>query len=116
MLRGGFAAQGALPTQSCARSRGTAACVNRFTSATRSVSPLQADYLSPYLPKIVGARGLTREEALKVREDCLKALRDRLIERANIIQARAPVIGCLAMLCSFARGLQKCALMSANNA
>jgi hypothetical protein len=47
------------------------------------------DYLSPFLPKVPGMRGLTRDEALKVREECLKALRDRLIERANIIQVRA---------------------------
>lgn len=47
------------------------------------------DFLSPFLPKITGTRSLTRAEALKVREDCLKALKDRLIERANIIQVRA---------------------------
>ena len=29
---------------------------------------------------------LTREQALDVREKCLRALKDRLIERANIIQ------------------------------
>jgi hypothetical protein len=29
---------------------------------------------------------LTREQALAVRERCLRALKDRLIERANIIQ------------------------------
>ena len=46
------------------------------------------DYLSPFLPKVPGTRALTRDEALRVREDCLKALRDRLIERANIIQVR----------------------------
>ena len=47
------------------------------------------DYLSPFLPKISGTRGLSRDEALRVREECLKALRGRLIERANIIQVRA---------------------------
>lgn len=33
-----------------------------------------------------GSGSLTREQALAVRERCLKALKDRLIERANIIQ------------------------------
>jgi hypothetical protein len=33
-----------------------------------------------------GAGSLTREQALAVRERCLRALKDRLIERANIIQ------------------------------
>jgi hypothetical protein len=51
------------------------------------------DYLSPFLPKVPGTRALNREEALKVREDCLKSLRDRLIERANIIQVRAHMCG-----------------------
>lgn len=46
------------------------------------------DFLSPFLPKVTGTLALTRPEALKVREDCLKALKDRLIERANIIQVR----------------------------
>eukprot|EP00951_Prasinocladus_malaysianus_P050443 scaffold680464_cov52-Prasinocladus_malaysianus.AAC.1 len=31
---------------------------------------------------------VTLQEAMDVREKCLKALKDRLIERANIIQAR----------------------------
>lgn len=44
------------------------------------------DYLSPFMPNIAGTRGLTRDEALVVREACLKALKERLIERANIIQ------------------------------
>ena len=50
------------------------------------VSQVTYDYLSPFLPKIGTSRGLTRPEALSVRELCLKALKDRLIDRANIIQ------------------------------
>lgn len=46
------------------------------------------DYLSPFMPNIAGTRGLSREEALLVREACLKALKERLIERANIIQVQ----------------------------
>ncbi|KXZ51889.1 hypothetical protein GPECTOR_11g323 [Gonium pectorale] len=46
------------------------------------------DYLSPFLPTLLGTQQLTRLQALEVREKALKALKDRLIERANIIQAR----------------------------
>ncbi|KAG2491059.1 hypothetical protein HYH03_010505 [Edaphochlamys debaryana] len=46
------------------------------------------DYLSPFLPTLLGTQTLTRPQALEVREKALKALKDRLIERANIIQAR----------------------------
>lgn len=48
------------------------------------------DYLLPFLPPGMalagGAGSLTHEQALAVRERCLRALKDRLIERANIIQ------------------------------
>jgi len=46
------------------------------------------DYLSPFLPPLVGMQKLTRDQALDVREKCLRALKDRLIERASIIQSR----------------------------
>jgi hypothetical protein len=54
------------------------------------------DYLLPFLPpgmasvgsSAASAGSLTREQALAVRERCLRALKDRLIERANIIQVR----------------------------
>jgi hypothetical protein len=46
------------------------------------------DYLSPFLPSGMGAHQLTRPEALLVREKALAALKDRLVERANIIQVR----------------------------
>lgn len=56
------------------------------------------DYLLPFLPPGMASVGssaasgsagsLTREQALAVRERCLLALKDRLIERANIIQVR----------------------------
>lgn len=48
------------------------------------------DYLLPFLPpgmtSVASTGSLTREQALAVRERCLRALKDRLIERANIIQ------------------------------
>jgi len=43
------------------------------------------DYLTPFLQNISNPRNLTFDEALKARDACLKALKDRLIERANII-------------------------------
>ena len=46
------------------------------------------DYLTPYLPAVIAGHALTKEEALDVRDKCLKALKDRLIERANNIQRR----------------------------
>lgn len=45
----------------------------------------------PFLPPGMTGTSITlsREQALDVREKCLKSLKDRLIERANIIQ-----VGC----------------------
>lgn len=43
-------------------------------------------FLPPGMALAGGAGSLTREQALAVRERCLRALKDRLIERANIIQ------------------------------
>ncbi|CAL8075052.1 unnamed protein product [Calicophoron daubneyi] len=47
------------------------------------------DYLAPFLAQleIVGDR-LTREQAFALREECLQDFKQRLINRANIIQAR----------------------------
>ena len=47
----------------------------------------QLDYLTPFLAN-VDPKNMNREDAQKVREACLKALKDRLLERANIIQNR----------------------------
>ncbi|MEW5310705.1 MAG: hypothetical protein WDW38_002476 [Sanguina aurantia] len=55
---------------------------------TEEVEESAYDYLSPFLPTLLGMATLSREQALETREKCLKALKDRLIERANIIQAR----------------------------
>lgn len=45
-----------------------------------------ADYLTPFLPPGLTGGGMSREHCLGVRERCLRALKDRLVERANIIQ------------------------------
>ncbi|RHY34614.1 hypothetical protein DYB32_000804 [Aphanomyces invadans] len=54
------------------------------------------DYLSPFLLSVAGhggggasaGRQLSRDEAHSVRDLCLKNLKERLLERANIIQTR----------------------------
>jgi hypothetical protein len=46
------------------------------------------NYLTPYLRVIKDPLNVTKEEALEVRQNCLDALRARLVERANIIQSR----------------------------
>jgi hypothetical protein len=49
---------------------------------------VEHDYLSPFLPVLIAGKSMTKPESMDVRERCLKGLKDRLIERANIIQAR----------------------------
>lgn len=46
------------------------------------------DYLSPFLVNYSSGHILSREEALSVKDMCLKNLKERLIEKANIIQGR----------------------------
>ena len=48
------------------------------------------DYLTPFLPSYARRDGhaLSRVDAIKVRDDCLEAFKERLVERANIVQAR----------------------------
>jgi hypothetical protein len=46
------------------------------------------DYLAPYWPQGAGPALACREQALEVHQRCLRALKDRLIERATIIQVR----------------------------
>jgi len=48
------------------------------------------DYLTPFLSEPIGVDDdpLPRDEALQAREACLRSLKDRLVERANIVQSR----------------------------
>lgn len=48
----------------------------------------QNDYLTPFLQGITDINQITFKQAQNIREQCLKALRDRLIERSAIIQRR----------------------------
>lgn len=55
-----------------------------------TASATSIDYLTPYLPQ-EGNRPIevmTVEEAKSANDNCLKALKERLVERANIIQRR----------------------------
>jgi len=52
----------------------------------------EIDYLQPFLEQLnigdtKGAK-LTRDQALKLRDDCLSDFKQRLVDRANLIQAR----------------------------
>ena len=59
----------------------------------------ETDYLAPFLPSAPGDKGLrdleadplTSEEAQRAAKNCLEALKERLLERANIIQKRLDV-------------------------
>jgi len=48
------------------------------------------DYLAPYLPKLRADKGkaLSKQDAQAVKDACLKALKERLIDRAHIIETR----------------------------
>ena len=48
----------------------------------------QVDYLTPFLQNVAEPKAVAREEAQRARDACLKSLKDRLLERANIIQTR----------------------------
>ncbi|CAM9572041.1 unnamed protein product, partial [Hapterophycus canaliculatus] len=49
---------------------------------------LQVDYLTPFLQHVPDIRSVSTADAQRARDACLKALKDRLLERANIINSR----------------------------
>lgn len=51
------------------------------------------DYLAPFLAQIGDPSHLSRAEAYKLKEECLQDLKQRLIDRANLIQARFEKVG-----------------------
>jgi len=55
---------------------------------SNEVDPDDVDYLTPFLRNVRDTASLSAEEALDVRQSCLDAFKARLVERANIIQAR----------------------------
>ncbi|KAG7400563.1 hypothetical protein PHYBOEH_005086 [Phytophthora boehmeriae] len=52
------------------------------------VSKSEVDYLSPFLQAVHASGALSKEDAQTVRDLCLRNLKERLLERANIIQGR----------------------------
>ncbi|KAM4017283.1 dynein regulatory complex subunit 7 [Anomaloglossus baeobatrachus] len=49
---------------------------------------LSLDYLAPYLSLVGDPEKLTRLQAQQVKDDCLRDLKNRLVQQANLIQAR----------------------------
>ncbi|KAK3597164.1 hypothetical protein CHS0354_038091 [Potamilus streckersoni] len=49
---------------------------------------MEVDYLAPFLAQLGEPEKLTRQQAYQLREDCLGDLKQRLIDKANLIQAR----------------------------
>lgn len=47
----------------------------------------QEDFLSPFLAQYGSGKPLTKHQAQQIKEECLGQLKERLLERANIIQA-----------------------------
>ena len=49
---------------------------------------MELDYLAPFLAQIGIRDKLTRQQAYRLKEDCLADLKQRLIDKANLIQVR----------------------------
>eukprot|EP00116_Pleurobrachia_bachei_P009653 sb/3469915/ len=49
---------------------------------------MELDYLAPFLARIGDPSKMTAELAQQLRDDCLKDLKDRLVDMANLIQGR----------------------------
>jgi hypothetical protein len=60
------------------------------TEEEKAQAKVPHDYLTPFLPQPIGLHDapLSKEEAFTSRDGCLKALKERLVERANIVQSR----------------------------
>ena len=49
---------------------------------------MDIDYLAPFLAKIGNPEKLSKQQAFSLKEECLADLKQRLIDKANLIQAR----------------------------
>lgn len=49
---------------------------------------MDIDYLAPFLAQMGNPEKITRQQAYQLKEDCLGDLKKRLIDKANLIQAR----------------------------
>ena len=54
----------------------------------------EMDYLAPFLQQINNPRVLTPQQAFKLKEECLADLKQRLIDKANLIQQRFEKVRC----------------------
>ena len=54
---------------------------------------MEIDYLAPFLAQMSDPEKITRQQACKLKEDCLADLKQRLIDKANLIQARFEKVG-----------------------
>lgn len=54
---------------------------------------LELDYLAPFLAQIGDPPHISKQEAYKLKEECLQDLKHRLIDKANLIQARFEKVG-----------------------
>ena len=49
---------------------------------------MEIDFLAPFLAQIGDPEKINRKQAYQLKEDCLADLKQRLIDKANLIQAR----------------------------
>ena len=49
---------------------------------------MEMDYLAPFLAQIGNPEKISKAQAFKLKEDCLADLKQRLIDKANLIQLR----------------------------
>lgn len=72
--------------QSASMLASTASSVSQRASEEEKSS--KVDYLAPFLRAVRDVHSISKEEALEIRQTCLDSYKARLVERANIIQAR----------------------------
>ncbi|OAF65108.1 hypothetical protein A3Q56_07177, partial [Intoshia linei] len=54
----------------------------------RKKREMEMDYLGPFLAQIGDPKNITKSQAYKCKDDCLLDLKQRLINKANLIQSR----------------------------
>jgi len=74
--------------RSLASGGATASLATLSQASEEEKSSGRVDYLAPFMRGIKDPHNITKEEALDVRQTCLDSYKARLVERANIIQAR----------------------------
>ena len=54
---------------------------------------METDDLAPFLAQMGDPEKITRQQAYKLKEDCLMDLKQHLMDKANLIQARFEKVG-----------------------